>query len=447
MKSSSPNVMFIFPGQGSQYRGMGSDIAAAWPAARAVYDRASEVLDLDMAELSFLDPQDQLDQTRFTQPALLTHSLACLAAFDELTHGSVVPAVTAGHSLGEYTALVAAGALEPEAALRAVQERGNLMSRYGRGQMRAFPLAVDSIRPLAERHYCGIGSCNLPEQTVVGGAAEDLELVAAEAKDQFPRGRSMVLRTEGAFHTYLMVEAAEKFREVLKGVAFNEPRAAVIANFTGDYHDLDPESIRSRLFFQMFNPVKWIWGVQRALADDVTLIVEFGGGIGRGDRPDEKRPNLASIMKIAIGAAGRTVTYVPAHNEQSIQKAADVFNRLALLSGYEGEARTPPPHQWHGDKAYGLFLPSREGQLMPGAVEVLQHLGELGLLDAVPTVPEPESSSLSFVQEFIDAEATLPEPYLETIVSRETGAVEYSAGEDLHTALKGLAREMEETPE
>ncbi|MBT8102804.1 MAG: ACP S-malonyltransferase, partial [Gammaproteobacteria bacterium] len=130
-------VLFVFPGQGAQYRGIGSDIYKEHATAKKVYAQASDVLGYDLAELCFNDRDEQLNLTRFTQPALLTHSIACLEVFRELTDDRLKPAMTAGHSLGEYSALVAAKALSFETALGLVQKRGELMGTHGEGEMTA----------------------------------------------------------------------------------------------------------------------------------------------------------------------------------------------------------------------------------------------------------------------------------------------------------------------
>ena len=132
------NILYVFPGQGSQYEGMGKDICEAHEVARAVYDRANEVLGYDIKDMSFNNPGDELNLTRNTQPALLTHHIACLDVFKEKTGGSVQPTMAAGHSLGEYSALVAANALTFETALKLVQKRGELMGEHGEGEMTAF---------------------------------------------------------------------------------------------------------------------------------------------------------------------------------------------------------------------------------------------------------------------------------------------------------------------
>ncbi|MDH3789680.1 MAG: ACP S-malonyltransferase, partial [Xanthomonadales bacterium] len=187
MSVSDQNILFIFPGQGSQYPGIGSDICEEYAIARDVYDQASQVLGYDIAELSFHDPDQQVNLTRYTQPVLLTHSIACLQVFRDLTDDKLKPSLAAGHSLGEYSALVAAGVLSFENALKLVQQRGDLMGTHGEGEMSAFPLNVDAVRPLAERHFCAIAGCNLPEQTVIGGRSEDLEKVEQAVQEQFER--------------------------------------------------------------------------------------------------------------------------------------------------------------------------------------------------------------------------------------------------------------------
>ena len=321
MDDYEQHVFYIFPGQGSQYAGMGSDLHEEFAVARDVYARAGEVLGYDIAELSFRDPEDKLNLTRYTQPALLTHSYACLQVFRELTDDRLKPAIAAGHSLGEYSALVAAKVLTFESALKLVQKRGELMGDYGEGEMSAFPLGLDTIKPIAEKHRCAVAGCNLPEQTVVGGRAEDLELVEQEVLEQFARKRPVRLKTEGAFHTYYMVKAAQLFRSVLDEASFGSSEARVLSNFTGMFHDADPTSTRAGLFFQLFHPVLWFSNLQQAFAEDVDLVVEFGGGIGPGTGPESKRPNLQGMIVKALRATGKKAQYLSVINQQSLDKS------------------------------------------------------------------------------------------------------------------------------
>jgi [acyl-carrier-protein] S-malonyltransferase len=286
----------------------------------------SDVLGYDIAALSFGDPDEQLNLTRFTQPALLTHSIACLEVFRELTDDRLTPAIAAGHSLGEYSALVAAKALSFESALRLVQKRGELMGTHGEGEMSAFPMDVETIRPIAERHRCAIAGLNLPEQTVIGGRSEDLESVERDVKERYPRKRAFRLKTEGAFHTYYMVKAAQHFQSELDGVGFDPSETRVLSNFTGGYHESDPVDIRARLFFQLFNPVLWHSNLVTAFGDGISTIVEFGGGIGKADEPEGKRPNLEGMIKKAMHAAGHEALYLAAINVQSLKDTADFVN-------------------------------------------------------------------------------------------------------------------------
>lgn len=322
---SDARVMFLFPGQGSQYRGMGSDLYQEFPVARQTYDRAGEVLGFDLCRLSFEDPADEIGLTRNTQPALLTHSIACLRVFADLTGGRVRPVLAAGHSLGEYSALVATGALEFESALRLVRRRGELMGEHGEGGMLALTLDAPAARLLADRHYCQVASLNLAEQTVVGGREADLEVLAAEVSARFPRKRAIRLATEGAFHTYFMVTAARLFRTDLEDAVFAAPEAGVLSNYTGGTHEPDPVSIRTRLFFQLFNPVDWVGCLATAIGLPVTTYVEFGGGLGTGEGPADKRPNLEGIVRKTLREAGTAAEYVAAINSETLRAAAARF--------------------------------------------------------------------------------------------------------------------------
>lgn len=323
MLASEQNILYVFPGQGSQYRGMGGDLYHEYGAAKSVYEQASGALGYDVAELSFNDPEEQLNLTRFTQPALLTHSIACLEVFRDVTDDRLTPAMAAGHSLGEYSALVAAKALSFDSALKLVQKRGELMGTHGEGEMTAFPLDLDTIRPIAERYYCAVAGCNLPDQTVIGGRGEDLASVEQEVQERFKRKRPVRLKTEGAFHTYYMVTAARHFRSVLDAAEFDLSEVRVLSNFSGGYHESDPVDIRARLFFQLFHPVLWNSNLQTAFGDGIETIIEFGGGIGAASEPEGKRPNLEGMIKKTLRGSDKEVLYLAAINSQSLSKAAD----------------------------------------------------------------------------------------------------------------------------
>ena len=318
--ANDQNVLFVFPGQGSQYTGMGSDLYDEYDIAKKIYRQASEILGYDISELCFNDPEDKLNLTRYTQPALLTHSIACLEVFRDLTDDRLSPVMAAGHSLGEYSALVAANALGFEDALKLVQKRGELMGTHGEGEMTAFPMDLDTIRPIAQRYHCAIAGCNLPSQTVIGGRGEDLALVENEVQQQFERKRPVRLKTEGAFHTYYMVKAAQHYRAVLNAADFEPSGIQVLSNFTGDFHGADSAGVRASLFFQLFHPVMWYANLEKAFAEGISMVVEFGGGIGPGTGPESKRPNLQGMIVKAQRSIGLKADYHAVINLESLKK-------------------------------------------------------------------------------------------------------------------------------
>jgi [acyl-carrier-protein] S-malonyltransferase len=315
------NILYVFPGQGSQYEGMGKDICEAHDTARRIYDQATDVLGYDIKNMSFNNPGDQLNLTRHTQPALLTHHIACLEVFREKTGGNVKPTMAAGHSLGEYSALVAAKALTFETALRLVQKRGELMGEHGEGEMTAFMMDVDTIKPLAEQFKCAISACNQPQQTVVGGSSEDLAALEAHVAEVFPRKRAIRLKTEGAFHTSYMDKAAELFRGALAEAEMKAPEIKVLSNYTGGFHGEDTDEIKERLYYQLKHPVMWNDNLVNAFAEGIGKIYEFGGGIGPGE-PGEKRPNLEGMIKKARRAAASDAEYIAAINKATLDEAA-----------------------------------------------------------------------------------------------------------------------------
>jgi [acyl-carrier-protein] S-malonyltransferase len=314
-------TLYLFPGQGSQYRGMGSDLAGEFPVAKDMYARASAVVGYDMTELSFRDPREELNKTRFTQPALLTHEVACLEVFRTLVGDQVPPLLGAGHSLGEYSALVMGGVLTFENALKLVSRRGALMSELGRGGMVATTLDLPTAAALADKYFCGIGAHNMADQVVIAGESADLDKLCAEL--EAAKKRAVRLNTEGAFHTYLMVAAAQQFRQVLDATEFASVATGVVSNYTGKLHGSAPEAIRSRLFFQLFNPVQWVHCMNTAIDAGIDTVIEFGGGIGKGEGPEGKRPNLETIVKKSLKSREQQAQYLPAINAATIRATAE----------------------------------------------------------------------------------------------------------------------------
>ncbi len=448
MLEGEQHILYVFPGQGSQYQGMGGDLYHKYAVARKVYAQASDVLGYDVAELSFADPEEQLNKTRFTQPALLTHSIACLEVFRELTDDRLKPAMTAGHSLGEYSALVAAKALSFESALKLVQKRGELMGAHGEGEMSAFPLNLDTIRPIAERFRCAVAGCNLPEQTVIGGRGEDLALVEREVKERYARKRPVRLKTEGAFHTYYMVKAAQHFQPVLEAIRFDPPESRVLSNFTGGYHESDPVDIRARLFFQLFNPVLWHSNLLTAFGDGIKMVIEFGGGIGAASEPEGKRPNLEGMTKKAMHAASHEALYLAAINIQSLKKTAGFVRSIGNLleephddmpnSAGLGINGTAVDENW-----FHLFIPTHDGLVTENTAKTVSRISELGLSSVVQIVQQSSDENLECLEHLVGEKCDIPNPYLEKVIGCATGAVLYYVGEEMEAELAELRQRLQ----
>ncbi len=327
--SHKNGILFVFPGQGAQYPGIGSDLFKAYQSIKETYQEASDTLGYDIAQLSFSDPDNLINFTRYTQPVLVTHHIACLRLFQELTDQRITPSMTAGHSLGEYSALVAADSLSFNQALQLVKTRGELMGKLGQGEMEVLTLELEDARALADEFYCGVAACNLSDQTVVGGMPDDLAALAIAMNERFPRKRSTRLKTEGAFHTYYMVEAAKQFREELDAQNFKPPIVKVASNYSGSFHEANSDSIRSRLFMQLFNPVLWVNNLQAAGEHGLQKVIEFGGGIGKGESPDEKRANLEGIVKKTFrGTEAPPETFLVI-NQASLEATVAHFSEVA----------------------------------------------------------------------------------------------------------------------
>lgn len=300
----SQAIAFVFPGQGSQSLGMLADLADARAAIREAFDEASQGAGLDLWALAQHGPEDQLNQTEFTQPALLAAGVAVWRAW--LACGGPRPALVAGHSLGEYAALVAAGALSLADGARLVRERGRLMQLAvpaGVGAMAAVLGAEDAL--VAE--VCGAVSgdeqvvpanFNSPGQIVIGGHAAAVDRALAELAARGVR-KAIKLPVSVPSHTPLMREAAERLGEVMAAVAWQSPAIPVVQNVDGIVHDGLP-AIRDALVRQLYLPVRWTDCVQALAAAGATRQLECGPGkvlTGLAKRIDK------SIEARAIGTA------------------------------------------------------------------------------------------------------------------------------------------------
>ncbi|MBD3239429.1 MAG: ACP S-malonyltransferase [Chitinivibrionales bacterium] len=271
---------FLCPGQGSQKAGMGQDLYEKFSEAKARFDQANEILGRDIAGLCFSGPEEELKATQNTQPALFTMEAALT---DVLKSNGIVPSYTAGHSLGEYGALYAAGAFSFEDGLRLVAQRGALMAAAGKkkpGAMAAvIGLDVEQIRGVLEKVDTGIvvpANQNSPEQTVISGEVVAVE-TACELLKEAGAKRAVPLPVSGAFHSPLMQEAADEFKAVLDGVTFNTPACPVVTNVTAQPEN-DPQKLRDLLYRQLTSPVRWVETVETLQSLDCGRCLEVGPG-------------------------------------------------------------------------------------------------------------------------------------------------------------------------
>ncbi len=289
-------ILFLFPGQGAQYPGIGKDLISEFPLAAGIYDQASSILGYDMVALCNDEASGDINLTKYTQPVLLTHSFACMEVFLHETGYRYRPSFSCGHSLGEYGALIAAETLDFESALKLVSARGECMGKHGGGEMLALPLSEDQLTPLLESGPCEIAACNLPEQTVVGGWPQELDQLIVQIEETFPGKPTTRLKTEGAFHTSHMFPAAEEFQKHLNEATLGNPTIPVASNVTGTFHDSESDSIKRNLYLQLFKPVRWHSNLMTIAEQGIDAVIEFGGGLGGGNDPAEKRPNLAGTV-------------------------------------------------------------------------------------------------------------------------------------------------------
>jgi len=300
MPERGDRVAWVFPGQGSQEVGMGRDLAEASPAARRVLETADAVLGYPLSRLCFEGPEDTLRQTAYAQPAIFTTSLACLEAARELGGLSEEhPAFVAGHSLGEYTALVAAGALDLEMGLRLVQERGRLMQEAAEanpGTMAAL-IGLDDADVAELCTATGAELCNLnsPGQVVIGGPVEVVEAAVAAARERGAQ-RAVRLNVSGAFHTSLTAPAAQGMARAAAEAPLRDPAIPVVVNGTGlPAHSAS--DIREELVYQLTHPVRWRESVEFMAGAGVSGFVEIGPG----------RVLSGLIRRTVPGASVRTI--------------------------------------------------------------------------------------------------------------------------------------------
>lgn len=278
-------VAWVFPGQGSQVVGMGRELYAQVPAVREVFEQADAALDLNLTRMCFEGPEDALTATENAQPAILIVSVALLRALDLLMpdERDVQPLVVAGHSLGEYSALVAAGALDTVTAVRLVRRRGELMAQAREGTMAAVLGLECGVLDAICRHVSQetkqpvvIANHNAPDQFVVSGATEAVTLVGRQAKERGAK-RVRPLKVSAAFHSPLMQDAARGMDAALADIEFCDLQTPLLSNVHAQPIQ-QAADIRPELVAQVVSPVRWVDSVQQMAAQGATTFVEIGPG-------------------------------------------------------------------------------------------------------------------------------------------------------------------------
>jgi [acyl-carrier-protein] S-malonyltransferase len=312
----STKIAFLFPGQGSQAVGMGRDLAERFPIAAQTFAEADEALGFPISKLIFEGPEEDLRLTENTQPAILTVSVA---AWRILTAHGVEPALAAGHSLGEWSAHVAAGTLSFADAVRAVKARGRAMQLAvpaGQGAMAAIlSLPADQVSEACREAEAETGlivaaaNLNSPTQTVISGAVAAVERASALAKAKGAR-RAVMLPVSAPFHCALMQPAQEEVARVLSTLSLADPRIPVAANVTGSLVTT-ADAVRDALIRQVTGAVRWVDCMNSLVAADANLFIEVGPGkvlcgLLRQIDPAQKSLNVedAASLEATLAALG-----------------------------------------------------------------------------------------------------------------------------------------------
>lgn len=310
------SLALLFSPQGSQAVGMGRDLADASPAARAVFDEADATLGWSVSDTCFEGPEARLNDTRQTQPCLLTTSVAAFRALEE--RGSPAPAMVAGHSVGEYAALVAAGVLDLPAALRLVTHRAELMAgAHAEGGMvavlgldrEAVQAVVDGVARPTE---LVVANDNAPGQIVISGRSEALDDVEGPMRAAGAK-RVVRLPVSGAFHSPLMADVAEGLADAFESETWNDARVPVLSNVIAEPLT-DAGRIRALLSEQVRSPVEWVACVERMVADGADVMIECGSGAAL----------VGMVKRIAPGVATATVT-----DRATLERAASLLTDRA----------------------------------------------------------------------------------------------------------------------
>lgn len=268
---------YVFPGQGAQFTGMGKELYENNPQARELMEKANEVLGFRITDIMFEGSEEDLKQTKVTQPAVFLHSVVLA-----LTDPDFAPDMTAGHSLGEFSAMVAAGALSFESALKLVSARAQAMQKACEMEPSTMAAVLALPDEKVEEICSEVPGCvaaanyNCPGQVVISGSVAAIDaacekMLAAGAK------RAMKLKVGGAFHSPLMEPARVELAEAIENTEFMQPRCPIYQNVDAKPHT-DPAEIKSNLIKQLTSPVRWTQSVKQMIADGATEFVELGPG-------------------------------------------------------------------------------------------------------------------------------------------------------------------------
>ena len=269
---------YIFPGQGTQFVGMGKDLYDASPLAKSLFDEANHILGFAITDVMFAGDEESLKQTRVTQPAIFLHSVIQRQVLGE----AFTPDMVAGHSLGEFSALVASGVLTFEEGLRLVAKRAEAMQKaceLQRGTMAAILGLEDTIVEQACKSIEGVvtaANYNCPGQLVISGAYEAVEQACEVLKNAGAK-RALILPVGGAFHSALMKPAEEELAKAIGEITFQKPLCPIYQNVTTTAMT-DPETIKKNLIAQLTAPVKWTQSVQQMIQDGATTFIELAPG-------------------------------------------------------------------------------------------------------------------------------------------------------------------------
>jgi len=315
-------VAYIFPGQGSQAVGMGRNLYEKYQSARDVFHEADRTLDFSLSRLCFEGPEEELTQTINVQPAILTTSIACLRTAEEIMGGQIpLPDMVAGHSLGEYTALVVAGVLSLAEAVSLIRERGRLMHQAGEANPGGM-LAVLGLDPAAVENICmdadtEISNVNCPGQIVVSGAEDKLAEFKRLAETKGAR-RIIRLKVSGAFHSRLMQPAADGLMRAITDTAFSEPEVPVMANVTTAILN-NADDIQQELVDQVTHCVRWQGSVEDMINGGVTRFVEIGHGQVLADLIKRINPEVPVLNIDDVDTEKQAALWWTEHRRQHIR--------------------------------------------------------------------------------------------------------------------------------